>query len=102
MSDLNKHVEIFWQELEKMYQRLKSGQDVAPAVHYRLEGKAQLLVDLGAIQFGDIQAVCELQLAELEQQEMSSYRELFWQAALNDKSVRLPIYMREAPVYKGK
>ena len=97
MSDLQQLTESFWQELDEMYQRLNDGLDVSPAHHYRLEGKAQLLYELQVFSFADLKQACLEKLAQMPRGALND----FWNNAAQEGVIRLPVYMLEAPVYKG-
>lgn len=97
MPDLNKHIQIFWHELEVMYQRLIDGKDVAPAMHYRLEGKAQLFIDASVFTVTELEQKIETWLVKIDKQVPEAY----WQLGKENGQVSLPVYMIDAPIYKS-
>ena len=98
-TQLQALAESLFDELNTMFTAISQGLDIAPAAHYRLEGQFQLLLSLNAFTWQGFVSRCE---SGLKQHGLNAPDYNYWAWCFNggDVYLRLPLVMREAPVYR--
>lgn len=98
MIDSMQAIRLVEDELGRLYQALSQGMDVAPAARSRLEGKIELLLDTGALQWPALRWLID----DCHQRCWGEpAAEAFWQWQQQGDVFCLPGVMQQAPVYKS-
>ena len=84
--------------LQQFYQQLVKGWDVSPGDRLRFEGKVELLLDMGLL---DYEAAISLTEKCYQEAYSEPVNPDFWKWLEEEKSYQMPYKMMEAPVYRG-